>query len=92
MIALAIYEDSLCKSCGRPMDVCRDPEAIVVAEPEVCMYERAVVVEQHRDQTKNEKAQRVLGEGFWSDGLRYVPRLATSEEIADALRRRRLPT
>lgn len=89
MEALEIYEASLCRQCGRPLDVCRDPKAIVVADSEVCMYASAVQVEQRRDEAKHDKEKPNAKERHWSDGRSYLPREASAQEIADARRLRR---
>lgn len=91
MEALAIFEANLCPDCGRPLDVCGDPDAAVMVDDRICMFTRAVEVARHWDESSHKKDKRARGVPFWSDGLSRIPRLMTDAEITEAMTRPLLP-
>lgn len=80
MQALEVFEANLCPNCGRPVDICSDPDLAVMVDDRVCMFGRAVDVARHWDDSNHAKDKRTKGVPFWSDGLVYVPRTMTEAE------------
>jgi hypothetical protein len=82
MEALEVYEANLCRECGRPIDVCSDPDLPIMTDDRICMFTRAVRVAEHWYELEHVKEKRQRGRPFWSDGKVYIPRPMADDEIA----------
>lgn len=88
--ALYVYDASLCGACGRPLDECRDPNAAVMVDDEVCAYTRAVEVARRAIAAKHKDEKPKPGRPLWSDGLLLAGRPMTDLEFEKYSGRQRL--
>lgn len=79
-IALVEHEEAIDQRTLLPVDVAYDPDAKFVVTDVINRAEQAIETRKRMDQAQAKKDR--LADG-WDDGLRYVVRPATAEEIAE---------